>query len=52
MKKRSLRPSCPNVSTAAIEGLAAFGEVAQPAVPALKKYDPETLSLGSYRGRE
>jgi HEAT repeat protein len=34
--------------TAAIEGLAAFGEVAQPAVPALKKYDPETLSFDAH----
>jgi len=31
--------------TAVIDGLAAFGDVAQPAVPALKKYDPETLSF-------
>jgi HEAT repeat protein len=34
--------------TAAIDGLAAFGEWAQPAVPALKKYDPEALSFEAH----
>jgi HEAT repeat protein len=34
--------------TAAIDGLGALGEVAQPAVPALKKYDPETLSFEAH----
>jgi HEAT repeat protein len=34
--------------SAAITGLAAFGEFAQAAVPALKKYDPETLSFDDH----
>jgi HEAT repeat protein len=34
--------------SATITGLAAFGDLAQPAVPALKRYDPEMLSFDEH----